>query len=127
MITTRIFPAILAITITAGCAVSTGHEFDTSFASDISRGTTTQAEVRNRLGAPHAVTVDGRTETWSYSHYKGPNLGQTYGAVFGGSSLPNSSESATIVFKNGIVTDYSFRKGNGGDNALTRAYADQNK
>jgi len=70
-----VFPMLLMV---SACAtVQIGRDFDlAAFDSRVQRGVTTQAEVRNWLGAPTAVGMavesgGGRFEEWTYYHGTG--------------------------------------------------------
>ena len=102
--------AIAGLSTITGCAVSVGHEFDSSQVGEIKRGVSTKADVRRLMGKPHSVTVDGKTETWEYSHWRGGNLGQTFASMYGGSDVVGEGEDMTVIFKGDVVRDYTFTK-----------------
>lgn len=74
-----------------------GHDFPVSYVSSIEKGTTTQAQVKDRFGDPWRVGVEDGQTTWTYGKYKYRLFGQ-----------PSTTDLVIRFNSTGVVSSYSF-------------------
>jgi len=94
-----------------GCATKIGRDFNTSYISQIVRGKTTKAQVRENIGIPKSVTTTSAGEMWLYQQFEGGNYFENMGAALGMSELKSKHKSLTITFDGNLVKDFSYTKG----------------
>lgn len=58
----------LSLVTLLGCA-TVGHDFPSSFVTQIEIGKTTQSNIRSMFGAPWRVGLDNGRKTWTYGRY----------------------------------------------------------
>ena len=89
-----------------GCA-STGHEVDQSKVSQIQKGVTTKAQVREWLGDPEQVAIsDSGDETWTYMYMHASAQAQNFIPLVGGFVAGENVENqnTTVIFgPDGVV------------------------
>lgn len=102
---------ILVVVITVGCMSTYGRKFDDSYVSQIKKGVTTKAQVREHLGEPWRVSITSSDyESWTY-HYS-----DAYGkAVAKSRTLGILNEKAEnqmliVVYKGDTVASYTYSK-----------------
>ena len=88
--------AALLLALLPGCA-SVGHDFPVAYVSSIEKGTTTQADIKNRFGEPWRVGVEDGQTTWTYGKYKYRLFGQ-----------PSTTDLVVRFNTSGVVASYSF-------------------
>jgi hypothetical protein len=74
-----------------------GHDFPVAYVSSIEKGTTTQADIKNRFGEPWRVGVEDGQTTWTYGKYKYRLFGQ-----------PSTTDLVVRFNTSGVVASYSF-------------------
>jgi len=104
---------LLAITLGA-CANQSGRNFDDSYASQITPGQTTKADVRAKLGRPAVVIKEGERDIWVYAYYQGGGFGAQMKNWFGQAD-PNNPWGAEqkrleIAFKGDTVKESRFKR-----------------
>jgi outer membrane protein assembly factor BamE (lipoprotein component of BamABCDE complex) len=104
---------LLAITLGA-CANPAGRNFDDAYASQISPGQTTKADVRAKLGRPAVVFKRGDEDIWIYAYYQGGGLGAEFKNWFGQSDPSNrwgtQQKRLEIAFKGDTVKESRFKQ-----------------
>lgn len=98
-----------------GCAFtnnfSHGRDFDTTKVKEIIKGKATQQEVLNIFGAPFIKTVvSANEEKWMYTYYSGQACAQSY-VVTVKSEVTGTMKTLDILFKDSIVSNYSYNEG----------------
>lgn len=93
-----------------GCATH-GSKIDTDFAAAIEKGVTTEAEVREKLGSPQSIGLDGsgnKTMTYVYakSQAKAESFIPVVGSFMGGSDTESTSLLIIIDSATSTVKDY---------------------
>ena len=101
---------VMASMFVGGCAISVGHEFDSSYVDQIKIGETTKQDIRREIGEPHAITRNGKTETWEYMHYQGGNFAQNMASGLGGRDIKAHDDELSIMFAQGVVSDFSLTR-----------------
>lgn len=104
---------LLAITLGA-CATRQGRDFDDAYASQITPGTTTKADIRNKLGRPALVSRGGEEDVWIYGYYEGGGMGVAFKRWFGQTDLNNplgaQQKRLIVTFKGDSVKEARFKQ-----------------
>jgi outer membrane protein assembly factor BamE (lipoprotein component of BamABCDE complex) len=92
----------------AGCATTTGRPFDQAAASHFVDGQTTQAEVRQALGAPETVQDRGDGTTfWIYSFSESKASVRDFVPFAGGSNHPSRQMLSLVFDHRGILESHT--------------------
>jgi outer membrane protein assembly factor BamE (lipoprotein component of BamABCDE complex) len=102
---------VVAVAVAAGCAsTSQGRKFDDAYVSQIRKGVTTKAQVREHLGEPVSVTQSPDIETWTYSYSDAYGRAYVQAATFGLVREKSDDQMLIIAFKGNVVVEYSYTK-----------------
>lgn len=104
-----------------GCAVKTGNEklqeaTQTSVQEMIKNGTTTKAEVKNKLGEPTNVDfMDSGLEKWEYNHTRKVEKGINYVPVVNWfvRGTNDTKKTLVVLFEGDIVKNHTFSSSEG--------------
>jgi outer membrane protein assembly factor BamE (lipoprotein component of BamABCDE complex) len=95
----------------AGCAsTAQGRKFDEAYVAQIKKNVTTKEQVRQALGDPVSVSTTSDLETWTYSYSDAYGRGYVQAATFGLVKQKSDDQSLILVFKGGVVVDYTYTK-----------------
>lgn len=104
----------LVVLFMLGCATH-GNEIDTAFANSIERGVTTETEIRENLGAPQSVGLDGQgNKTMTYVYAKSQAKAESFipivGSFVGGADTESTSLLIIVDSKTGVVKDFALNE-----------------
>lgn len=109
----KVCTAMLLAIMLAACATKLGRDFDDAYAKQIKPGTTTKAEIREKLGRPPLVNGPADEEVWTYAYYEG--RGVAYGLLdwIGLSDVdpqegPGRQKRLVVLFKGDVVKSAKF-------------------
>lgn len=110
--------AMLVATLMTACATSGNtalkQETAATLAGKITKGQTTQAQIRALLGSPsHTDFTDSGNQIWRYSHSKSKAMGRNfipYANIFSSGANVESKELVVFFDKDGIVQNYSMEE-----------------
>lgn len=114
----KILTTVLATALLAACA-STGNtalkqETNTTIASKISKGKTTQVQVREMLGSPTSTDfTDSGNQIWRYSHSQATAMGRNFipfVSLFSSGANVESKQLVVFFDKDGVVQNYSMEE-----------------
>jgi outer membrane protein assembly factor BamE (lipoprotein component of BamABCDE complex) len=101
----------LATPLLTGCAsTAQGRKFDDSFVSQIKKGSTTKAQVRQAFGEPVSVSRSSEIETWTYSYSNAYGRGYVQGATFGLVKEKSDDQMLIVAFKGDVVVEFTYTK-----------------
>jgi outer membrane protein assembly factor BamE (lipoprotein component of BamABCDE complex) len=108
-------PLAIALLLVAFCAGgcasnSQGKKFDDSYVTQIKKGATTKAEVREHLGEPQSITKTSDMETWTYRYSDAYGRAYIQAATFGLVREKSDDQMLMVVFKDDIVMEYNYTK-----------------
>lgn len=105
-------PVLLAAAVAlAGCAsTAQGRKFDDGFVAQIKKNVTTKDQVRQALGEPVSMSTTSDLETWTYSYSDAYGRGYVQAATFGLVKQKSDDQMLIVVFKAGVVVDYTHTK-----------------
>lgn len=105
-------PVLLAAAMAVGGCASTaqGRKFDDSFVAQIKKGVTTKEQVRQALGEPVSTSTSADLETWTYSYSDAYGRGYVQAATFGLVKQKSDDQSLIVVFKGGVVVEFTHTK-----------------
>lgn len=106
----KIISIFIFVLILSGCTYTavneTGNAIDSNKVALIVKGKTTESEISSMFGQPLTKTVISETDTkWIYQHIVSKASAQAYTGKTN-SSLTN--EVLDILFRNGVVVNFSF-------------------
>ena len=108
--------SIVALTIVvlvsaSGCAsTAQGRKFDDSYVAQIKKGSTTKAQIREKLGEPVSTSKTSDMETWTYSYSDAYGRGYVQAATFGLVKQKSDDQMLIVVFKGDVVVEYTYTK-----------------
>jgi outer membrane protein assembly factor BamE (lipoprotein component of BamABCDE complex) len=114
----KIITIALVAILLAACA-STGNtalknETSTTIATKITKGQTTQAQVRQMLGSPTSSDfTDSGNQIWRYSHAEATAMGRNFipfVSMFSSGANVESKQLVVFFDKDGIVQNYSMEE-----------------
>ena len=90
---------------------SMGRDFPGENVGKIVRGKTTDNDLIQMFGEPLSKTITPDTEKWTYTYASGnATVLRTFTTV--GTKYRGKSKKLDILFKNGVVTDFTFYEAN---------------
>lgn len=102
---------LAALVAVSGCASSAqGRKFDDEYVSQIRKGATTKAQIRQHLGEPVSVSRTSDMETWTYSYSNAYGRGYVQAATFGLVKEKSDDQMLVVVFKGDVVVEYQYTK-----------------
>jgi hypothetical protein len=107
---------ILSLLIIWGCTQSLppsslGIYFPDENVRSIAKGKTTDKDIIQMFGEPLSKTITPDTEKWTYTYASGnATVVRTFTTV--GTKYRGKSKKLDILFKNGVVTDFTFYEAN---------------
>jgi outer membrane protein assembly factor BamE (lipoprotein component of BamABCDE complex) len=105
-------PILLAAAVAvAGCAsTAQGRKFDSSYVAQIKKNVTTKEQIRQALGEPVSMSTSSDLETWTYSYSDAYGRGYVQAATFGLVKEKSEDQTLIIVFKGGVVVEFTHTK-----------------
>jgi hypothetical protein len=108
---------VLAVLGISGCSTtttrtySTGRDFPAEQVSNIVKGRTTSAELKQMFGEPWGkATISATEEKWVYTHSSGTTRAQRSGSTTRAEST-TQLKTLDVLLKDGIVINYTFTEG----------------
>lgn len=102
---------VLAVTISGGCAsTAQGRKFDDSYVSQIKKGATTKAQIRQHFGEPEAVNTTSDIETWTYSYSDAYGRAYVQARTLGLVKEKSDDQTLIVAFRGNVVVEYSYTK-----------------
>ena len=97
--------------ISIGCATH-GNKIDTDYASTIKKEVTTETEIRQKLGAPQSVGLDGHgNKTMTYVYAKSQAKAESFipivGSFMGGADTESTTLFVIVDSSTGLVKNYT--------------------
>lgn len=100
-----------AVAISGGCAsTSQGRKFDDSYVSQIKKGVTTKAQIRQHFGEPVSVSQSSEIETWTYSYSDAYGRAYVQAATYGLVREKSDDQMLIVVFQGDVVVEYTYTK-----------------
>jgi outer membrane protein assembly factor BamE (lipoprotein component of BamABCDE complex) len=101
----------VVMTLSGGCAsTSQGRKFDDSFVSQIKKGVTTKAQIREHFGEPVSVSKSSEIETWTYSYSDAYGRAYVQAATYGMVREKSDDQMLIVAFKEDVVVEYTYTK-----------------
>jgi len=101
----------VAVAIFGGCAsTSQGRKFDDSYVSQIKKGVTTKAQIRQHFGEPVSVSKSSEIETWTYSYSDAYGRAYVQAATYGLVREKSDDQMLIVVFQGDVVIEYTYTK-----------------
>ncbi|TPQ25613.1 outer membrane protein assembly factor BamE [Methylomonas koyamae] len=106
-----VFCMTVATIIVGGCAAaSQGRKFDDTYVSQIRKGVTTKAMIRQHFGEPVSTTKSSDFETWTYSYSDAYGRGYIQGMSYGLVREKSDDQLLILVFQGDVVAEYTYTK-----------------
>ncbi|HEX7803742.1 MAG TPA: outer membrane protein assembly factor BamE [Pseudoxanthomonas sp.] len=114
----KMITVALVATLLTACA-SVGNtalkqETATTIADKITKGKTTQAQIREMLGSPsHTDFTDSGNQVWRYSYAQSKAMGRNfipYANIFSSGANIESKDLVVFFDKDGVVQNYSMEE-----------------
>lgn len=103
--------AVYLVVLLGGCAAaSQGRKFDDSYVSQIKKGVTTKADIRQHFGEPVTVSRSTEIETWTYSYNDAYGRGYIQGATLGLVREKSDDQLLIVVFQGDKVLEFNYTK-----------------
>ena len=100
-----------AVAISGGCAsTSQGRKFDDSYVSQIKKGVTTKAQIRQHFGEPVSVSKSSEIETWTYSYSDAYGRAYVQAATYGLVREKSDDQMLIVAFQGDVVVEYTYNK-----------------
>lgn len=114
----KMITAAMVATLLTACAsmgnTALKQETATTIAGKITKGQTTQAQIREMLGSPsHTDFTDSGNQIWRYSYAHSKAMGRNfipYANLFSSGTNIESKELVVFFDKDGIVQNYSMEE-----------------
>lgn len=101
----------VAAALSGGCAsTSQGRKFDDSYVSQIKKGLTTKAQIREHFGEPVSVSKSSETETWTYSYSDAYGRAYIQAATYGLVREKSDDQMLIVVFQGDVVVEYTYTR-----------------
>jgi len=101
----------VSVVIFSGCAsTSQGRKFDDSYVSQIKKGVTTKAQIRQHFGEPESVSISSEIETWTYSYSNAYGRAYVQAATYGLLREESDDQMLIVAFKGDKVVEYTYTK-----------------
>lgn len=99
------------VVVFSGCAsTSQGRKFDDSYVSQIKKGVTTKAQIRQHFGEPVSVTTSSENEAWTYSYSDAYGRAYIQAATYGLVREKSDDQMLIVVFSGDKVVEYTYTK-----------------
>lgn len=108
VIFTFVFAVFASLT---GCAsTAQGRKFDDAYVSQIKKGVTTKAQIREHFGEPLSVTKSSEMETWTYNYSNAYGRAYVQAATYGMVKEKSDDQMLIVVFTGDVVAEYTYTK-----------------
>ena len=106
-----VFCITVATLFGGGCAsTSQGRKFDDSYVTQIRKGVTTKATIKQHFGEPVSTTKSSDFETWTYSYSDAYGRGYIQAMSYGLVREKPDDQLLIVVFQGDVVMEYTYTK-----------------